>query len=267
MQGSGCIGSGSSRIGFGWGRKCVSKELRLLIFCMVAENSTWGASRIRGELKMLGFDRWERTVLRWMRIAPRSGEPAKRWAAFLNNHRKSIAAMDFFTVPTLTFGVLYCVFVIAHDRRHILHWNVTPYPTSSWDIQQLREAFPYDSAPGYLVFDRGSQLNNELIQTAKCFRIQPERTGFQSPWPKGVAERWVSTGRRDLLDHVMVLNRRHLKRLMNEHVHYDHGDRTHLALSKGTPTGREATDLTESGHRILTMPRLGGLHHRYDLAA
>jgi hypothetical protein len=118
------------------GRKCVSKELRELIFRMVAENSTWGAPRIHGELKMLGFELSERTVLRWMRRAPRRPEPAKRWATFLNNHREAIAAMDFYTVPTLTFGVLYCFFVIAHDRRRILHWNVTSHPTSAWVIQQ-----------------------------------------------------------------------------------------------------------------------------------
>jgi putative transposase len=106
------------------GRKYISIELRELIFRMVAENPTWGAPRIHGELMMLGFDVSERTVLRWMRKAPRSPEPAKRWTEFLSNHREAIAAMDFFTVPTLTFGVLYCFFVIAHDRRRILHWNI-----------------------------------------------------------------------------------------------------------------------------------------------
>jgi putative transposase len=105
------------------GRKCVSRELREIIFRMVSENKTWGAPRIHGELKMLGFDISERTVLRWMREAPRSPEPAKRWVAFLSNHREAIAAMDFFTVPALTFGVLYCFFVIVHDRRRILHCN------------------------------------------------------------------------------------------------------------------------------------------------
>jgi putative transposase len=129
------------------GRKCMSKELRELIFRMVAENGTWGAPRIHGELKILGFDISERTVLRWMRRAPREPEPAKRWTAFLNNHREAIVAMDFFTVPTLTFSILYCFFVIAHDRRRILHFNVTRHPSSLWVIQQLREAFPYDSAP------------------------------------------------------------------------------------------------------------------------
>ena len=249
------------------GRKCVSKELRQLIFRMVAENPTWGAPRIHGELKMLGFDISERTVLRWMRKAPRSPEPAKRWAAFLNNHREAIAAMDFFTVPTLTFGVLYCFFVISHDRRRILHCNVTQHPTVAWTIQQLREAFPYDTAPRYLIFDRGMQFNEELIGTVKIFGIKPKRTSYRSPWQNGVAERWVGNCRRDLLDHVIVLNERHLKRLMNEYIRYYHEDRTHLALAKGTPAGRVAVSNSEGGSKVIAMPRLGGLHHRYDRAA
>ena len=113
------------------GRKRISKEIRGLIFRMVAENPTWGAPRIHGELLMLGFDVSERTISRWMRKAPRDPEPAKRWLAFLRNHREAIAAMDFFTVPTITFAVLYCFFVIGHDRRRILHFNITRRPTSS----------------------------------------------------------------------------------------------------------------------------------------
>ena len=249
------------------GRKCVRKELRQLIFRMVANNPNWGAPRIHGELKMLGFDISERSVLRWMRKAPRNPDPARRWAAFLSNHREAIAAMDFFTVPTLSFGVLYCFFVIAHDRRRILHCNVTKHPTSAWVIQQLREAFPYDSVPHYLIFDHGTQFNEEIIETVKSFGIQPKRTSFRSPWQNGVAERWVGNCRRDLLDHVIVLNERHLKRLMNEYVRYYHEDRTHLALAKGTPAGREALSNSEVRSRVIAMPRLGGLHHRYDLAA
>lgn len=234
---------------------------------MVAENHTWGAPRIHGELKMLGFDISERSVLRWMRKAPRDPEPAKRWITFLSNHREAIAAMDFFTVPTLSFGILYCFFVIAHDRRRILHCNVTKYPTSAWVVQQMREAFPFDSVPGYLIFDRGPQFNNEVVEAVKSFGIQPKRTSFRSPWQNGVAERWVGNCRRDLLDHVIILNQRHLKRLMNEYVLYYHEDRTHLALAKGTPEGREAERDHCGNRRVISMPRLGGLHHRYDLAA
>ena len=249
------------------GRKCVSKELRELIFRMVAENSTWGAPRIHGELTMLGFDISERTALRWMRKALRSPEPAKRWAAFLSIHSEAITAMDFFTVPTLTFGVLYCFFIIAHNRRRILHCNVTKYPSSAWVIQQLREAFPYDSAPKFLIFDRGANFNEEVVRTVKSFDIQPKRTSFRSPWQNGVAERWVGSCRRDLLGHVIVVNERHLKRQMNEYVRYYHEDRTHLALAKETPTGREAEKNPRLGGRIISSPRLGGMHHRYDLAA
>lgn len=251
----------------GAGRRCVSRELRELIFRMVAENPTWGAPRIHGELKMLGFDISERTVLRWMRKAPRRPEPTKRWMAFLSNHREAIAAMDFFIVPTLTFGVLHCFFVIAHDRRRILHCNVTRHPSSAWISQQLREAFPDDSAPDYLIFDRGANFNEGVINTVKSFGIQPKRTSFRSPWQNGVAERWVGNCRRDLLDHVIILNERHLKRLMTEYISYYHEDRTHLALEKGTPVGRVAENSSDAGSRVISMPRLGGLHHRYDLAA
>jgi putative transposase len=159
------------------GRKCITKELRELIIRMVAENPTWGAPRIHGELKMLGFDVSERSVLRWMRKAPRSPEPAKRWSAFLSNHCEAIAAMDFFTVPTLTFGVLYCFFVIAHARRRILHCNVTRHPSSAWVIQQLRDAFPYDLAPDYLIFDR--DRHNEALR----------HPSHANQLPKSVAER------------------------------------------------------------------------------
>ena len=216
---------------------------------------------------MLGFDVSERTVLRWMRKAPRNPEPAKQWIAFLSNHREAIAAKDFFTVPTLTFGVRYCFFVIAHDRRRILRCNVTRHPTSAWVIQQLRETFPYDSAPRYLIFDRDALFNEEVVESIESFGIQPKRTSFRSPWQNGVAERWVGNCRWDLLDHVIVVNERHLKRLINEYVRYYHEDRTHLALAKGTPAGREVKQNSGTDCRIVAMPRLGGLHHRYDLAA
>lgn len=131
------------------GRERISKEVRGLIFRMAAENPTWGAPRIHGELLMLGFDVAERTISRWTRRAPRNPEPAKRWRAFLRNHRDAIAAMDFFTVPTITFGVVYCFFVISHDRRRILHCNLTRHPMSDRIIQQLREAFPCGSRPRF----------------------------------------------------------------------------------------------------------------------
>ena len=250
------------------GRRPTSKELRELIFQMVAENPTWGSPRIHGELKMLGFDISERTVLRWMSKAPRNPEPAKRWAAFLQNHREAIAAMDFFTVPTLTFGVLYCFFVISHDRRRVLQCNVTRHPTGAWVSQQLREAFPYETNCKYLIHDGDSIFRSvEVAETVSALGIESVLTAFRSPWQNGIAERFVGSCRRDLLDHVIVLNERHLKRLMNAFVRYYHQDRTHLGLDKQAPGGRTAATGTKAGRRVISMPRLGGLHHRYDLAA
>jgi hypothetical protein len=249
------------------GRRRVSKELRELIFRMVAKNTTWGAPHIHRELRMLGFDISERTVLRWMRKAPRNPEPARRWVTFLSNHREAIAAMDFFTVPTLTFGVLYCFFVIAHDRRRVLHFNVTRHPTSAWVSQQLREAFPYDSVSRDLIHDRDTIFSAEVIETANLLVAKPVRTSSKSPWQNAVAERFVGNCRRDLFDHVIVLNERHLKRLMNEYVRYYHDDRTHLGLAKETPAGRKPKAAARAGANVISMPRLGGLHHRCDLAA
>src|SRR6202047_1738696 len=149
------------------GRRRISKEIRDLILKMVAENPTWGAPRIHGELLMLGFDVSERTISRWMRKAPRDPLVAKRWLAFLRNHREALAAMDFFTVPTITFGVLYCFFVIGHDRRRILRFNVTRNPTALWVVQQMREAWPYTHAHRFLLFDRDSKFGTEVIAAAR----------------------------------------------------------------------------------------------------
>jgi len=119
--------------------------------------------------------------------------------------------MDFITVPTLTFGALYCFFVVAHARRHILHLEVTRHPTSAWVVQQLREAFPCDSSPKFLIFDRATNFNAEVVETIKTLDIEPKHTSFRGPWQNGVAECWVRSCRRDLLDYLIVLNERHLK--------------------------------------------------------
>jgi putative transposase len=246
----------------------MSKEIRALIFQMVAENPTWGAPRIHGELLMLGFDLSEPTVSRWLRRAPRAPDPAKRWLTFLRNHREAIAAMDFFTVPTLTFGILYCFFIIGHDRRRILHHHVTRNPNALWVALQLRETWEYSQEPQrFLIFDRDSKFSADVVSTVKAIGSQPVRTAFRSPWQNGIAERWVGSVRRDLLDHVIVLNERHLRRLLKDYVRYYHEDRTHLGLGKDTPGGRVPASGPSNRHKVISLPRLDGLHHRYTVAA
>lgn len=246
------------------GRKPVSAELKQLVFRMANENPTWGAPRIHGELLMLGFNVSEQTISRWMRRHTRKPDPARRWLAFLRNHRELIAAMDFFTVPTITFHVLYVFFVISHDRRRILHCNVTAHPTSLWIMQQLREAFPYEAKVKYLICDRDAKYGFEVPASIRGMGIEPLRTSWRSPWQNGVAERWIGSCRRELLDHVITMNERHLRRLLAEYVRYYHDDRTHLGLSKEAPNGRSRT---RSSGKVLSFPRLGGLHHRYQRVA
>ena len=168
-----------------------------------------------------GFEVSEATVSRWLRRAPRSPALARRWVSFLRNHRETIAAMDFFTIPTLTFGVLYCFFVISHERRRILHCNVSRNPQALWVSLQLLQTWEYDKQPQrFLLFDRDSKFSADIVATVKAMGCQPLRTAFCSPWQNGVAERWVGSVRRDLLDHVIPLNERHLRRLLNEYVCY-----------------------------------------------
>src|SRR6476620_4906716 len=227
-----------SRVSQVGGRKRVSKEVRALIFRMVAENPTVGAPRIHGELLKLGFEVSERSVSRWIRRAPRDPDSVKRWLTFLRNHREAIAAMDFFTVPTLTFGVLYCFFVIGHDRRKILHFNVPRNPNALWVVQQLREAWAYQQPHRFLLFDRDAKFAAEVLSAVRDLGSEPTRTAFRSPCKNGVPERWVGSCRRDLLDHVIILNERHLKRLMSSYLLYYHEDRMHLGLAKDTPESR-----------------------------
>jgi hypothetical protein len=142
---------------------------------MVAENPTWGAPRIHGELLKLRFDVSERSVSRWMRRASRDPDPVKRWLTFLRNHREAIAAMDFFTVPTLTFGALCCFFVIGHTRRKILQFNVTRNPNALWVVHQLREAWAYKQPHRFLLFDRDARFGADVVSAVRDMRSQRAR--------------------------------------------------------------------------------------------
>jgi transposase InsO family protein len=234
---------------------------------MATENAGWGAPRIHGELLALGFTVSERTVSRYLPRKPAGSDAVKRWLTFLRNHREAIAAMDFFVVPTVTFRVAYVWFAIGHARRRILHYDATDAPTAAWVAQQLRETFGIEVIPRHLIFDRDSSFSAQVVSTVKSFGIKPTRTAYRSPWQNGVAERWVGSVRRELLDHVIVWNERHLRRLLQAYVAYYHDDRTHLGLDKETPAGRSRSTLRRPDAAVVARPRLGGLHHRYDLAA
>jgi putative transposase len=174
---------------------------------MASENVDWGAPKIHGELLKLGFEAAERTVARYLqRMRPLRKDSAHSWCAFLSNHREVIVAFDFFTVPTLTFRLLHCFFVIEHGRRRVLHFNITRHPTSAWVVQQLREAFPEAAPYQYVLFDHDSIFDADVITLLTATGLEPKRTGVQSPWQNGTSERWVGSCRREMLDHIIPLN-------------------------------------------------------------
>ena len=247
------------------GRPKINDELRELIRRMNTDNPGWGAPRIHGELLALGFEVSEPTVSRYLQQLKRRTDPekAKRWLTFLHNHREVIAAFDVFTVPTLTFRLLYCFFVIEHHRRRILHFNTTTQPTGEWIVQQLREAFPLPCPYRYVVFDRDRKFGTEVREFLKVSGINVVRTSVRSPWQNGVAERWVGSIRREMLDHVIPLNERHLMRLSHEYISYYHEDRTHIGLGKETPSVRPVEPRPVEAAKVIASQRIGGLHHRY----
>ena len=245
------------------GRPRITQELRDLIQRLARENAAWGAPKIHAELQKLGFTLAERTVARYLRRIIRRGDPCRKWLAFLENHREGIAAFDFFTVPTVTFRVLYCFFVIEHQRRKILHCNVTPHPTAEWIIQQLREAFPESGRYRYVLFDRDRKFNAEVISFLKAAGLEPKRTSVQAPWQNGLAERWIGSCRREILDQIIALNEQHLRRVLQDYVNYYEQDRLHDSLHKDAPNRRAVQQRPGPHATVISLPRLGGLHHRY----
>jgi len=228
----------------GPGRPPIPAEVQALIRRFSNENG-WRARKVRAELKKLGISIGLATVSRYLPKRDPDHDQRQRWRTFLRNHSHGIAAMDFLVVPTVRFRLLYAWFVIGHGRREIIHFGVTAHPTSSWVVQQLREAFPNDASPRFLI------------------GIEPQRTAFRSPWQNGIAERWVGSARRELLDHVIVLNENHLQRLLREYVDYYNADRVHTTL-QDSPIGRPTEHRPSPEARIVGLPRVGGLHHRYE---
>jgi transposase InsO family protein len=245
------------------GRPRITEEIRVLIRRQAQENPGWGAPKIHGELQKLGFVVSERTVARYLRRILRRGDPGKRWLAFLRNHHEAIVALDFFTVPTATFRVLYCFFVIEHRRRRILHFNVTQYPSADWVVQQLREAFPEAGPYRYVILDRDAKFDRDVISFLKSTGLKPKRTSRRAPWQNGTAERWIGSCRREILDHLIALNEQHLRRIVRDYIRYHHEDRIHDSLDKDTPSRRPIEPKPAADAKLISLPRLGGLHHRY----
>jgi putative transposase len=245
------------------GRPMVSREVRDLIRTMSRANPLRVAPRIHGELLKLGIDIGETSVGKYM-IRHRK-PPTQAWRTFLENHLRQLVSVDFFTVPTIRFQVLYVFLVLAHERRRILHFNVTAHPTSECTAQQLRNAFPWDSAPRYLLRDRDRIFGDNFTRQVQDMGIEQVLSAPRSPWQRAYVERIIGTIRRECLDHVIIFNEAALYRQVKSFAEYYHRSRTHLSLSKDSPESR-AVQSPKLG-RIVSIQQVGGLHHRYERRA
>jgi len=228
---------------------------------MVAANPLWRAPRIHGELKMLGIEISERTVSRIIRTLHRPS--GQTWKTFLGNHLGQTVSIDFFTVPTITMKVLFVFIVLEHRRRQVLHFNVTEHPTASWTSQQIVEAFADREPSRYVIRDRDSIYGDLVRMRIASLGMQEVLTAPRSPWQNRYAERLIGSIRRECLNHFVILNARHLQRTLALYFRYYHTSRTHLGLDKQCPFPRE---VSRDG-RIIEIPQLHGLHHRYERVA
>ena len=246
------------------GRKTICPETIELIRQMSRANPFWGAPRIHGELLKLGLDVAQRSVAKYM--IPSSRRPhSPNWKTFLRNHLDSMVSVDFLTVPTLTFQVLYVFIVLSHRRRRVLHFNVVNSLSARWTCQQLREAFAFTSPPKYLLRDRDGIYGLEFQARTVALGLEELQIAPRSPWQSPYVERLIGSVRRECLDHVIVLGKHHLNSLLIAFFSYYHLGRTHLALSKDAPEPRPVCGPDEG--KIVALPEVGGLHHRYERRA
>jgi putative transposase len=245
------------------GRPALAKDVRDLIRDMWCSNPLWGSPRIVGELRKLGLTVAKSTVEKYR---PRGRKPSSpTWKAFLTNHVTDIVACDFFTVPTASFKVLFVFILLAHERRRIVYFNITEHPTAQWTSQQIVEAFPWETAPRYLLRDRDAIYSVAFQHRIKNIRIEEVKIAPRSPWQNPYCERLIGSIRRDVLDQVIVLNEQHLRRVLNAYISYYHRFRTHLSLEMDCPHPR-AVQPPETGG-VIALPEVGGLHHHYERQA
>jgi putative transposase len=241
------------------GRPRTPRDVRDLIRQMSQDNPLWGAPRIHGELLKLGIVISQASVSKYM-VRHRK-PPSQSWRTFLSNHAHDIVSIDFFTVPTATFRVIYIFLVLDNARRKILHFNVTESPTAMWAGQQIVEAFPWDTAPRWLIRDRDRKFGDEFNRRVAALDIKQVLISRRSPWQNPYVERVIGSIRRECLDHVIIFNEQHLRRVLREYFEYYLRSRTHLGLDKDCPEPR-AVEPPDVGP-IVSESVLGGLHHRY----
>ncbi len=245
------------------GRPSVEREIRDLIREMSSANPLWGAPRIHGELLKLGIKVSQATVAKYM--VRRRGAPSPTWRTFLRNHAEGIAAIGMFVMASASFRLLYMMIILAHNRRNIVRTAVTEHPTAAWLSRQLTEAFPWDTAPLYLLRDRDGSYGSYFCNRVEAMGLTEVVTAPGSPWQNAYVERVIGSIRRECLDHIVIFNERHLRRVLSSYVDYYQRTRTHLSLDKDCPDSRPV--MPPRIGKVVAIPQVSGLHHRYERLA
>jgi transposase InsO family protein len=245
------------------GRPSLGREVRDLIRQMNLANPLWGAPRIHGELLKLGFEISQATVAKY--IMRRLGRPSPTWRSFLRNQATGIAAIDMFVVASASFRLLYVMIILIHDRRRIVRFDVTRNPTAGWLARQITDAFPWNTAPCYLLRDRDSSYGQDFRKQVDAMGIAEVVSAARSPWQNAYVERVIGSLRRECRDHIVIFNERHLRRILSSYADYYHRSRTHLSLDKDCPVPRLV--MPPSIGSVVAIPQVNGLHHRYERLA
>ena len=248
------------------GRKMVPVELRKLILQMSSENSLWGAQKIRDALVDLGFVKLDVGTIRKYMIK-RSKDPSGNWLSFIKNHMDVSWAMDFCVVRTVGFRAYYVFVILEHGSRRIRHWNITESPSLEWIIQQLREATPHGEVPRFIHRDNDGLYGKGVSMFLKASGVEEVRSAFRSPWQNPYIERFFGSMRREIINHVIILNEKHLRRLISEYVEWYENHRLHQGLDGRRPCAKQYGPSNVGDGKITSIPVLGGLHHRYERIA
>jgi putative transposase len=247
----------------------ISPEAIALIQQMALENRTWGAKRIRDELRKLGHQVSKRTVRKYMKQARHDLPPrqsGQTWATFLKNHASETWACDFVQTYDLFFRTIFVFFIIELESRRVVHFGVTRSPSDAWVAQQWRHVTPFGEGPRFLIRDNDDKFGPHFSRVTG--HVEVLKIPVRAPKANAICERFIGSVRRECLDHVIILGERHLRRLVREYVDYFNHARPHQGIDRiPDPPDADRTDVSPTDQHVIAVPVLGGLHHDYRRVA
>ncbi len=248
----------------------LSKKMIELIGKIGLENKLWGAERIRGELLKLSIKVSKRNIQKYLRMFRPTKKAGQTWESFIKNHTGDIWACDFLQLYDVFFRLVFAFLMIKHENRDVIHFNVSRSPSDEWTAQQLREANPYCEGPKYIIRDNDGKYGSKFKAVAEGAGIKVVKIPPKSPNLNPICERFLGSVRHECLDHIIILNENHPRKVLKEYVEYFRTARPHQGLGQQTPqlyNNESKTETQNSEGKTISLPVLGGLHHVYKRAA